>query len=115
MTVSIIDVLRQYLHRDLTLDEFRDWLAVYQWDLQKSDQRIADEVDVVLVHMDDGYTDEYELRNHLASILEINTTTTISYDISLRASLSFRTSAVIASSAGTTSSNRKRTIRLVLV
>ena len=70
MTTSIQDVYGQYLKREIPLDQVRDWLALNQWDLSGPDRDLADEADVALVHLDDGYSNEESLRVRLSLVLE---------------------------------------------
>ena len=76
MTISIQDIYRHYLRRQASLAELRDWLALNQWSLSRDDQILADEADVALAHLDDGYGDEDYVRCRLAKALENQTITT---------------------------------------
>ena len=84
MTASILDIYRQYLGRVISLDQVRDWLALNQWDLSEPDLDLADEADVALVHLDDGYSNEDLLRVRLSSVLEQYTSQTSLDDVQSR-------------------------------
>ena len=77
MTASILEMFRLYLRREASLDDLREWLALNQWDLSAEDEELADDVDVALVHLDDGYIDEQFLRHQLAYVLERHTVATV--------------------------------------
>ena len=81
MPASIWDVYRQYLGRMISLDELRDWLALHQWNLSDEDEDLADEADVALAHLDDGYGDEDDLRFRLSSTFERRTSTFVMADL----------------------------------
>jgi hypothetical protein len=70
MTTSIVDIYRSFLSGGASLDELRDWLALYQWQLSEGEEDLADEADVALTHLDDGYSDEFDLRLRLGVVLE---------------------------------------------
>ena len=70
MNASFQEIVRRYLRKELTLDELRDWLVFNQWDLFEEDQQLADEVDVALIHLDDGYGEEQDLRIRLSMALD---------------------------------------------
>ena len=65
MTVSMMEILRQYLGREISLEALRDWLALNQWDLPPQKQELADKADFGLAYLDDGYADEDFLRRSL--------------------------------------------------
>lgn len=77
MPASIEEIYREYLRRSISLDDFREWLALNQWDLPGEQQELADEADVALVHLDDGYGNEDDLRARLAAVLERCTIRTV--------------------------------------
>lgn len=66
-----------YLRQSISLEDFREWLALNQWDLPPDQQELADEADVALAHLDDGYGDEFDLRSRLAGVLERRTIKTV--------------------------------------
>lgn len=77
MPASIEQVYREYLHWSISLDDLREWLALNQWDLPEEQQELADEADVALVHLDDGYGDEDDIRERLAAVLARRTIRTV--------------------------------------
>ena len=81
MTPSIQQIYREYLRRETPLAELRNWLALNQWELHGLEEELADEVDVALAHLDDGYGDEEHLRVRLAFVLAKHTVHTISFDV----------------------------------
>ena len=80
MNISIQTLFRQYLRMQGSIADLRDWLALYQWNLSESDQVLADEADVALAHLDDGYGDEVDLRERLALVLERYVINTVYFD-----------------------------------
>ena len=64
-------IIQQYLRRDASLADLREWLAVYQWDLPRYAKKLAGILDIELAHLDDGYINENSLRDSLTSLLEI--------------------------------------------
>lgn len=81
MTPSIQQLYREYLRRETPLEKVRDWLALNQWELHGLEEELADEVDVALAHLDDGYGDEEHLRSRLAFVLAKHTVQTVQLDI----------------------------------
>ena len=81
MTPSIQQLYREYLRRETPLEKVRDWLALNQWELHGLEEELADEADVALAHLDDGYGDEEHLRSRLAFVLAKNTVQTVSLDV----------------------------------
>ena len=73
MIASVQQLYREYLRREVSIDDLREWLALKQWELNGLDEELADEADVALAHLDDGYGDENHLRNRLAFVLQTNT------------------------------------------
>ena len=73
MAVTILEMFRLYLGEKAVLDDLREWLAPYQWDLTVEDEELADKADVALAHFDDGYTDEQALRYQLQYAVETRT------------------------------------------
>ena len=67
---SIIEMCQKFLSDQASLDELRDWLAVYQWSLKGAEEDLADAIDVAIVHLDDGYSDEYALRYRFVLAIE---------------------------------------------
>lgn len=84
MTISIEDICRLYLKRDIQLAELRDWMALYQWDLSDYYREFADDIDVALAHLDDAYIDEDSLRSHLRSLLERRNMQVAKYEFELK-------------------------------
>ena len=80
MAISIQELFRQYFRMEGSIAELRDWLALYQWNLSESDQVLADEADVALAHLDDGFSDEVALRERLALVLERDVINTVYFD-----------------------------------
>lgn len=70
MNLAIEVICRLYLRSVLSLQHLRDWLALYQWDLSDYDTNLATDLNVVLVHFDDGHIDEVSLRARIAEFLE---------------------------------------------
>ena len=68
MTTSIMGILRQYLQRNASLADLREWLALNQWDLPPQEQEIADIADFGLAQLDNGYADEDFLRRSLIEV-----------------------------------------------
>ena len=68
---SIVGIIQQYLRRDVSLADLREWLAVYQWDLPRYAKTLAAILDVEVAYLDDGYINENSLRCRLTSLLEI--------------------------------------------
>ena len=81
MTPSIQQLYREYLRRETPLENVRNWLVLNQWELHGLEEELADEVDVALAHLDDGYGDEEHLRVRLAFVLARHTVHTISFDV----------------------------------
>lgn len=77
MNASVQQLYREYLRREVSIDDLRDWLALNQWELNGLDEELADEVDVALAHLDDGYGDEDHLRSRLAFVLRMHTIATV--------------------------------------
>ncbi len=77
MVVSIEEIIRRYLREEMPLAHLREWVAIHQWDLSsEEDETLADEIDVAITHLDDGYGDEEDVRHRLAIVLERHTTMT---------------------------------------
>ena len=81
MTPSIRQLYREYLRRETPLEKVRDWLALNQWELYGLEEELADEADVALAHLDDGYGAEEHLRSRLAFVLAKHTIQTGQLDI----------------------------------
>ncbi|MDO8532700.1 MAG: hypothetical protein Q7T26_11170 [Dehalococcoidia bacterium] len=77
MTLPIEDILRRYLHREVELKRLREWLALFQWDLDAERQALADEADEAIVRFDDGHIREDDVRQWLATVLESYATQTV--------------------------------------
>ncbi len=77
MAAVILEMFRQYLRREADLDDLREWLALYQWDLSAEDEELADDADVALAQFDDGYITENFLRYRLQYALEARTITVV--------------------------------------
>lgn len=73
MTTSITDITRGTLSDEVSLEDLRDWLALYQWDLSDHDKEFADELDVALTFLDDGYIDKESFRATLSLALRRRT------------------------------------------
>jgi len=82
MTSSIQQLYREYLRRETPLEKVRDWLATNQWELHGLEEGLADELDVALAHLDDGYGDEEHLRSRIAFVLAKHTVQTVQLYIS---------------------------------
>lgn len=82
MTSSIHQLYREYLRREISLERVRDWLTLNQWELNGREEELADEADVALAHLDDGYGDEENLRSRLAFVLAKHTVQTVPLDVS---------------------------------
>ena len=70
MATSTINIVRMYLGDEISLDALREWLALHQWELDRSDLDLADSVDVALTYLDDGYIDLRLFRANLAIAVE---------------------------------------------
>ncbi len=81
MIASMQQLYREYLRREVSLDDLRDWLAMNQWELSGLDEELADEADVALAHLDDGYGDEEHLRSRLAFVLQAHIIATVQFRI----------------------------------
>jgi len=111
MNLSIEDIYRMYLKRNIALDRLRDWLALYQWGLSEYEQELADEADVALAHLDDGFIDEESLRLRFQAALEHHTYSVASIDITeVQPYPSLTRSAQVT---GTASKTSKQTLILV--
>ena len=62
---SLIEMCRDFLSDRSSLDDLRNWLAVNQWNLDAAEQELADAVDVAIVHLDDGYSENHEMRHRI--------------------------------------------------
>ncbi|MBI4328513.1 MAG: hypothetical protein HY685_01445 [Chloroflexi bacterium] len=70
MPLPIEEMIREYLRNRIDLSEVRDWLARFQWDLDRDRKALADELDVALAQMDDGHVTEADVRSYLGGVLE---------------------------------------------
>lgn len=77
MTLQIEDSLRLYLRREVELKHLREWLALFQWDLDAERQALADEADEAIVRFDDGHISEDDVRQWMATVLESYATQTV--------------------------------------
>ncbi len=77
MIASVQQLYREYLRREVSLDDLRDWLTLNQWDLNGLDEELADAADVALAHLDDGYGDEEHVRSRLAFVLQTHIIATV--------------------------------------
>lgn len=82
MTLPIEDILRRYLRREVELKRLREWLALFQWDLDAERQALADEADEAIVRFDDGHIREDDIRQWLGTVLESYETQTAHINVS---------------------------------
>ena len=83
MTTSILGIVREYLDRTIELASLREWLALNQWDLTGADRNLADDVDVAIAYLDNGYSSEPDFRLNLLSVVLAITTKTVTSQIPL--------------------------------
>ena len=114
MTLSIQDVYRRYLGREYSLEQLRDWLALNQWELPIHDRELADEADVALVHLDDGYGTERDLRARLSSVFDQYVHTSGSMEINIAQPAAPAGGGVIlVAVSGVATNTRTRSVKLV--
>jgi len=71
---EIRDHLRQYLSREITLDDFRDWFDAETWDIidkcPAATQQLAGEIELRVAEFTNGHLSETELRTMLQNLLD---------------------------------------------
>ena len=71
---EIRDHLRQYLSREITLDDFRDWFDAETWDIidkcPAATQQLAGEIELRVAEFTNGHRTEDDLRTTLQPLLD---------------------------------------------
>src|SRR5579871_6566541 len=66
---QIREKIGRYLRRDLSLDQFEDWIAQHSWNMHKdssdSAQKLASAIELRLAEHSSGHLSESELRDEL--------------------------------------------------
>jgi hypothetical protein len=70
---QIREKLGQYLSKQLSLDQFEDWLAEHSWNMHKdsseSAQKLASAIELRLAEHSSGHLDECALRDELRPLV----------------------------------------------
>ncbi len=70
MNTSIYEITRQYLNGDISLNALREWVELNDWALTGLEEGLADEIEVALVHVADGFATEDDFRDRIAAYFE---------------------------------------------
>ena len=60
MDIELRTLLQGYLLNERTLDDLRDWVALYIWDVPADQYNDVDDLAIELAHLDDGLADDPE-------------------------------------------------------
>lgn len=73
-TSQIRDKVNSYLRRDISVDEFEDWLVLQSWNMQedstKEARRLVGAIEACLYKYADNQIDQMSLREELRKLIE---------------------------------------------